>query len=309
MPGESIISNRSGKSYGGELGRIGSNGSPNYIAEENKRTITDIVKKRDKVIEQKNGYVLPAYKLEANLGYIYSHKPAHYLLLNAGISMLLVFIKIGACCSLCVQITSMKYTFLVVVGLYPALLAGCSSKSSSNSKSNTSSSQQIYYESDEQSNRDDGYADGAYCATVEYYYHGTGSRSTYTLGVEMECNELTVIHWPNGGWLDNTHFSPPDISDGSATFTSDRGVDYTVEIIGKEGDCGLSGYAEDEDALIQQKEDEEDEPQRLSEEEREEEEKRMNEKRRQREGDEEEERRREQEEYEELTSIYHLDAF
>lgn len=189
----------------------------------------------------------------------------------------------------------MKHTFLIVAGLFPALLAGCSNKGSNNSKSNTSSSQQIYYESDEPGNEEDGYADGNYCATVEYYNYTTGTRSAYILEVEIENNELTVIHWPNGGWLDNTHFSPPDISYGSATFTSDRGVDYTVEIIGEEGDCELSGIAEDEDNLMQ--EDEEDEQRRLREEEREEEEERVEEERR--ELEEEEERRREKEESEE----------
>lgn len=104
---------------------------------------------------------------------------------------------------------------------------------------------------------EDGYADGTYCAEVKYYYSETGTNSTYTLEVEIENNELTVIHWPNGGWLDNSHFRPPDISSGEATFTSDRGVDYTVKITGNGGDCSTSSYATDEDDLIQQKDEEE----------------------------------------------------
>ena len=88
-----------------------------------------------------------------------------------------------------------------------------------------------YYESDM------GYEDGTYCDEIDYYYSETGTSSTYTLNVEIENNELKVIHWPNNGWLDESHFSSPDISGGEANFTSDKGVDYTVEIIGIEGGC------------------------------------------------------------------------
>jgi hypothetical protein len=98
----------------------------------------------------------------------------------------------------------------------------------------------------------DGYVDGTYCAEIDYYYSATGTSSTYTLEVEIEDNELTVIHWPNGGWLDSSHFSPPDISDGEASFSSDANVDYTVRIIGEQGECSLDSYARDEDDLIQE---------------------------------------------------------
>lgn len=81
------------------------------------------------------------------------------------------------------------------------------------------------------------YPDGLYCATVNYYNPNTGTSSTYTLEVEVENEELTTIYWPNGGWLDATHFDPPDISDGDAEFTSDRGYDYEVEIIGEAENC------------------------------------------------------------------------
>ena len=58
-----------------------------------------------------------------------------------------------------------------------------------------------YYESDM------GYEDGTYCDEIDYYYSETGTSSTYTLNVEIENNELKVIHWPNNGWLDESHFS------------------------------------------------------------------------------------------------------
>lgn len=125
-----------------------------------------------------------------------------------------------------------------------------------------------YEEEQEESYSDEnGYSDGTYCAEIDYYYSETGTSSTYTLLVEIENNELTVIHWPNGGWLDDSHFTPPDISSGEASFSSDRGVDYTVRIIGNEGDCSTSSYVTDEDDLIQQKEDDENEEYRKKQEE------------------------------------------
>lgn len=79
------------------------------------------------------------------------------------------------------------------------------------------------------------YSDGTYCADVEYYNPDTGTRSTYSLNVEVENNEVTVIHWPNGGWLDDSHFSPEELdSDGYCSFTSDKGYEYTIQITGPE---------------------------------------------------------------------------
>lgn len=139
-----------------------------------------------------------------------------------------------------------------------------------------------YEEEQEESYSDEnGYSDGTYCAEIDYYYSETGTSSTYTLLVEIENNELTVIHLPNGGWLDDSHFTPPDISSGEASFSSDRGVDYTVKIIGNEGDCSTSSYVTDEDDLIQQKEDDENEEYRKKQLEEEEEKEAEEEKRRQ----------------------------
>jgi hypothetical protein len=89
------------------------------------------------------------------------------------------------------------------------------------------------------SDTDEGYEDGTYCAEVEYYNPSTGTRNTYDLDVEVEGGELTEIHWPNGGWLDNSHFYPEDITDGECEFTSDRGYRYTV-ILRELGGCGYT---------------------------------------------------------------------
>src|SRR5690606_18736907 len=72
-------------------------------------------------------------------------------------------------------------------------------------------------------------------AEVTYYNPNTGTRRTYTLNVEVEEKELTKIYWPNGGWLDDSHFNPPNIDDdGTCSFSSDKGYDYQVSITGRE---------------------------------------------------------------------------
>lgn len=109
-----------------------------------------------------------------------------------------------------------------------------------------STERKTYYESEEEN----GYDDGTYCATVEYYYSETGTKSSYTLKVEIEDNKLTIIYWPNGGRLDETHFTPPDISSGYAEFTSDRDVDYEVTILDDE-DCSPDYVVKDENELIE----------------------------------------------------------
>lgn len=102
----------------------------------------------------------------------------------------------------------------------------------------------VSYDSQESNSIDDkfalgeeGYSDGEYCADVEYYNPNTGTDNTYTLTVEVQDGLLTVIHWPNGGWLDESHFSAPEVDEnGEASFTSDKGYDYTISIQ-EEGSC------------------------------------------------------------------------
>ena len=84
-------------------------------------------------------------------------------------------------------------------------------------------------------NKNDGQAseieDGDHQADVQYYNPNTGTRSTYTLTVEVENGEIVKIYWPNGGWLDESHFTATELDeDGSASFTSDKGYEYTVTI-------------------------------------------------------------------------------
>lgn len=94
---------------------------------------------------------------------------------------------------------------------------------------------------------DDGYEykDGIYCASVEYYNPNTGTSNTYTLNIEVENDNLVTIHWPNGGWLDESHFISEDISSGACSFTSDKGYEYIVTILGKNCQFTDSSISED----------------------------------------------------------------
>ena len=74
------------------------------------------------------------------------------------------------------------------------------------------------------------YDDGDYYAEVKYHNPKTDKKSTYTLKVSIEDNKLIRIYWSNGGWLDDSHFTPPDISSGEAKFTTDKKYIYRVKI-------------------------------------------------------------------------------
>ena len=82
-------------------------------------------------------------------------------------------------------------------------------------------------------------------------YRYTGTRSTYTLNVEVESNEVTVIQWTNGGWLDSSHFSPEMLdSSGSCSFTTYDGKQYDVQITGSEcSNTDNTQVSDDEEAV------------------------------------------------------------
>jgi hypothetical protein len=111
-----------------------------------------------------------------------------------------------------------------------AILGGCiylmlpGFNRTTNTNSNTESSYEDY-------DSELSHPDGTFSAEVDYYNSNTGTSSTYTLDVEVENNEVTVIYWPNGGELDDSHFTPQELDgNGSCSFTSDEGYDYEVTI-------------------------------------------------------------------------------
>jgi hypothetical protein len=97
----------------------------------------------------------------------------------------------------------------------------------SDSSTNTNSNESSYDDYDSELS----HPDGTFSAEVDYYNPNTGTSSTYTLDVEVENNEVTEIYWPNGGSLDDSHFTPQELdSNGTCSFTSDAGYDYEVTI-------------------------------------------------------------------------------
>lgn len=115
-------------------------------------------------------------------------------------------------------------TFIILV------LIGCQGKSTSNSGETFSKS--------ETSNGEDSYSDDTYCAEVKYHNPNTGTQSSYTLTVKVESNEIVEINWPNGGSLDENDFSNATVDEeGHSSFTSDKGYEYEVQIIGQSEGC------------------------------------------------------------------------
>lgn len=134
------------------------------------------------------------------------------------------------------------WTFLIII---ITSFYGCKNNSSSNSD----------YSNEDETETEIGYKTDTYCAEVEYYNPNTGTRSTYTLNVEVEDNELVKIHWPNGGWLDDSHFNPEELdSSGFCSFTSDRGYQYEIQIKGSEcsftDDASVRNDAQDEEDAV-----------------------------------------------------------
>jgi hypothetical protein len=133
--------------------------------------------------------------------------------------------------------------------------AGCKQEKENSS---ATESAERYNETSEDSNDDEGYSDGEYCATIDYYNSETGTSSTYTLTVEVEDGRLVKIKWSNGGWLDDTHFDPPDVEeDGSCQFTTNDGKQYDIQI-NEHGSCNVNSYnsPEDDELEAQKLEDE-----------------------------------------------------
>ncbi|MFN3640350.1 MAG: hypothetical protein ACK4UK_05470 [Flavobacterium sp.] len=119
---------------------------------------------------------------------------------------------------------SLNYFYFIIL----LLVFGCK-----NDKNNYDyETETNYYYSEEY-----GFNNGRYCARVTYYNPNTGTNSTYTLEVEVEDNEVTVIYWSNGGWLDEDHFTAETLDEnGYCSFTSDKGYDFTVQILSEDCD-------------------------------------------------------------------------
>ncbi|WP_316834421.1 hypothetical protein [Pedobacter nutrimenti] len=148
--------------------------------------------------------------------------------------------------------------YILLLGLL--YVSGCKNSSGAHSVESVKSSNELDFSSSgEQDERNSSYPDGDYCASIDYYNPSTGTSSTYTLDVEVENGELIRIDWPNGGWLDSSHFTPEEVDeDGHCSFTTYDGKQYEIQI-DEEGGCGLSGgtqeQEQDEDKVEEEPED------------------------------------------------------
>jgi len=131
----------------------------------------------------------------------------------------------------------MTIRFIIKI-FFSLLLFGCQSNTRRNSddkfsKPITNSSKEKNVTNDE-----DSYLDDTYCAELEYHNPNTGTKSSYILTVKVESNEIVEIHWPNGGKLDENHFSGANLDEeGHASFTNDKGYEYDVQIVGLSAGC------------------------------------------------------------------------
>ncbi|MBU0490053.1 MAG: hypothetical protein KKA07_03115 [Bacteroidetes bacterium] len=69
------------------------------------------------------------------------------------------------------------------------------------------------------------------CLIVIYYNSKTGYSATYNLEVEVENNQVTIIYFPNDGYLDDDHIQPATLNDdGFATVDGEDGKTYDVQL-------------------------------------------------------------------------------
>lgn len=96
---------------------------------------------------------------------------------------------------------------------------------------------------------------GIFCASVEYFYPKTESKSVYRLEVNIEDDKLTQIFWPNGGWLDDTHFTPPTVvNENIFNFKSKKGIQYKIKIDKNLRECQtVNGLSENDFIEIEDK--------------------------------------------------------
>lgn len=110
---------------------------------------------------------------------------------------------------------------LTYVLLIITLLSACNN--ASNSSTNDTNSN--YYYDEEK------FEDGTYSAMVDYYNPKTGYSATYTLDVEIEDNQVTVIYFPNDGYLDDDHIWPDELDeDGFVSIEGEEGKTYDIQI-------------------------------------------------------------------------------
>ena len=113
-----------------------------------------------------------------------------------------------------------------------AILTSCSQ--SGEPEYGSSDDSYFFYEegTDGDSEVVDGFENGTYTASVDYYNPNTEYSATYTLEVEVADNEVTVIYFPNDGFLDDDHISPSELdASGYVSIDGEDGKTYEVQIL------------------------------------------------------------------------------
>ena len=75
------------------------------------------------------------------------------------------------------------------------------------------------------------FENGTYPAFVDYYNPQTGYSASYYLDVEVEYNQITIIYFPNDGYLDDDHIWPDELDEnGYAFIYGEDDKSYEVQI-------------------------------------------------------------------------------
>ena len=118
--------------------------------------------------------------------------------------------------------------------LFVFLITSCnwSDKNNNNSQPSRVNYYEVYQEEDSYYEDDSNeFEDGTYSATVDYYNPETGYSETYYLDVEVEDNNVTIIYFNNGGYLDYDHITPDELDeDGYVYIYGEEGKTYEIQI-------------------------------------------------------------------------------
>ena len=121
---------------------------------------------------------------------------------------------------------------VISLGLIISLSTFWTSCSQASDEEYEATSDEYFYDEEIESDDEQGYEDGTYTASVDYYNPETGYSATYTLDVEVVDNEVTVIYFPNDGYLDEDHIWPTALdSFGYASLDGENGKTYEVQIL------------------------------------------------------------------------------
>jgi hypothetical protein len=119
----------------------------------------------------------------------------------------------------------------IIYFLILATLISCGGNNESNSDYNITTSENT----ENTNNKKNTYEDGTFCADVIFHNPNTGTTNKYQLNVEVNNSYVEKVLWPNGGWLDDDHYSSERLDDDNeCSITTDKGYEYEIKITGEE---------------------------------------------------------------------------